>query len=375
MKHLHIISFDIPYPANYGGAIDVFFRIKALHKNGIKIILHCWHKEDRYPQQELEILCEKVYYYKRNEKFTNQLKTTPYAVLSRKSNDLIQNLLKDDYPILFEGLVSCYYLTDKRLNKRIKLFRECNVEHGYYRELAKATTKIKDKIYFYFESIKLKYYEKILHQADYILALSHNDEKHFIAQYPDTKIIYLPCAHTNEIVSTLEGAGNYILYHGNLAVAENEKAALYLCDNVFSKLNDIKCIIAGRNPQKNLQNKITQFKNITLIANPNEDEMSNLIQNAHIHLLITFQNTGLKLKLLNTLFCGRHIIANDAMINGSGAENLCHVANSSQQQISLCHKLMNTTFNKPEIEKRKLALNSIFSNQHQAEIITELIQH
>ena len=91
-------------------------------------------------------------------------------MLSRKSNDLIQNLLKDDYPILFEGLVSCYYLTDKRLNKRIKLFRECNVEHEYYRELAKATTKIKDKIYFYFESIKLKYYEKILHQADYILA-------------------------------------------------------------------------------------------------------------------------------------------------------------------------------------------------------------
>mgnify|MGYP003293224542 CR=1 FL=1 len=26
MKHLHIVSFDIPYPANYGGVIDVFFR-------------------------------------------------------------------------------------------------------------------------------------------------------------------------------------------------------------------------------------------------------------------------------------------------------------------------------------------------------------
>ena len=22
--HLHIVSFDIPYPANYGGVIDVF---------------------------------------------------------------------------------------------------------------------------------------------------------------------------------------------------------------------------------------------------------------------------------------------------------------------------------------------------------------
>ena len=29
-NHLHIISFDVPYPANYGGVIDVFYRVKAL---------------------------------------------------------------------------------------------------------------------------------------------------------------------------------------------------------------------------------------------------------------------------------------------------------------------------------------------------------
>ena len=28
MKHLHIIAFDIPLPANYGGAIDVFIASK-----------------------------------------------------------------------------------------------------------------------------------------------------------------------------------------------------------------------------------------------------------------------------------------------------------------------------------------------------------
>ncbi len=29
-KYLHIISFDIPYPPNYGGVIDVFYKLKAL---------------------------------------------------------------------------------------------------------------------------------------------------------------------------------------------------------------------------------------------------------------------------------------------------------------------------------------------------------
>ena len=41
-KHLHIISFDIPYPPDYGGVVDVFYKIKALSLLGIKIHLHCF---------------------------------------------------------------------------------------------------------------------------------------------------------------------------------------------------------------------------------------------------------------------------------------------------------------------------------------------
>ena len=41
-QHLHIISFTIPYPPNYGGAIDVFFKIKALHSYGVQVHLHCF---------------------------------------------------------------------------------------------------------------------------------------------------------------------------------------------------------------------------------------------------------------------------------------------------------------------------------------------
>jgi len=31
---LHIISFNIPYPPDYGGVMDVFYKIKALHDLG-----------------------------------------------------------------------------------------------------------------------------------------------------------------------------------------------------------------------------------------------------------------------------------------------------------------------------------------------------
>ena len=51
-KHLHIISFDVPYPANYGGVIDVFYKIKALHAKCVKIHLHCFE----YGRAEARVL-------------------------------------------------------------------------------------------------------------------------------------------------------------------------------------------------------------------------------------------------------------------------------------------------------------------------------
>jgi len=56
-KHLHIISFDVPYPTDYGGAIDVFYKIKALHKLGIKIHLQTY-EYGRGQQDELLKYCE-----------------------------------------------------------------------------------------------------------------------------------------------------------------------------------------------------------------------------------------------------------------------------------------------------------------------------
>ena len=40
--HLHIVSFDVPWPANYGGVIDVFYKVKALADLGIRLHLHCF---------------------------------------------------------------------------------------------------------------------------------------------------------------------------------------------------------------------------------------------------------------------------------------------------------------------------------------------
>ena len=97
-KQLHIVSFAIPYPANYGGVIDVFYKLKALSALGVKITLHCF-KYDRQPAKELETLCQKVYYYPRKMLGSHLLGFYPFIVGSRKSEQLVENLLKNKAPI------------------------------------------------------------------------------------------------------------------------------------------------------------------------------------------------------------------------------------------------------------------------------------
>ena len=97
-RYLNIIAFNIPWPANYGGIIDVYYKIKALHQCGVKIILHCFEYE-RAHSPELEAICEKVFYYKRHTGLRTNITLLPYNVYSRKHPELIANLLKNDYPI------------------------------------------------------------------------------------------------------------------------------------------------------------------------------------------------------------------------------------------------------------------------------------
>src|SRR6187399_3138688 len=97
-KHLNIISFDVPYPADYGGVIDIFYKIKYLSEAGIKVHLHCF-QYGRAAHNELNKYCASVNYYPRKTAKSLLFNTLPYIVLSRNAADLKENLLSNDYPI------------------------------------------------------------------------------------------------------------------------------------------------------------------------------------------------------------------------------------------------------------------------------------
>lgn len=370
-KHLHIISFDVPYPANYGGVIDVFYKLAALKKAGIKIHLHCFDY-GRGEAKQLNEFCVEVNYYPRKTGLLTNFSIRPYIVNSRRSDVLIRNLLKDEYPILFEGLHSCYYLDDSRLKNRFKIYRESNIEHHYYYHLFKSEKNPGKKAFFLLESLRLSQYQKVLKFTDLMLVVSQSDTDYLQKCFPDKNVVYLPSFHPNDDFSVIPGKGNFVLYHGKLSVTENYKAAEYLITKIFINSSH-KLIVAGMDPPAHLVRLCEDSSNIELIQNPDDETMFSLIQNAQVNILITFQATGLKLKLLNTLFKGRFCLVNSKMVQGTGLGDLCLVADKDEEIKMSLNNVFEKTFDISEIENRRRLLNKNYSNSQNSQRLMELV--
>ncbi|MFB1002962.1 MAG: hypothetical protein QMC70_02320, partial [Bacteroidia bacterium] len=289
---------------------------------------------------------------------------------SRGSDELLSRLQRDNAPILFEGLHCTFHLSAPSLKHRYKIVRTHNIEHHYYKHLEKSEMRYFKKYFFRIEAEKLRKYESILKHANLIAAISPNDTKHFSKKYENT--IYLPAFHSNNEMVYPGAKGNYLLYHGNLAVPENYTAAMELIQNVFSKL-ETKCIIAGNNPPKELQHLCERFDNIELKTDLSTDAIHKLIANAHINVLHTNQNTGIKLKLLNALYKGKFAVVNPLMVEGSGLEMLCSVGDNFDVIKAKIEEYLLLDYSEAYFTKRKETLLEKFSNTSGAKKLIESI--
>src|SRR5690606_4568147 len=108
---------------------------------------------------------EKVYFYKKEKKLSNYLKSIPFSVCSRFSAELVKNLDNDNFPILFEGLQSTMILNHLKKQPRKLFLRLQNNEERYYLGIFKSEKNAFKKLGYWLESIKYRNYQKtIFHQ-------------------------------------------------------------------------------------------------------------------------------------------------------------------------------------------------------------------
>ena len=370
--HLHIVCLDAPSPPDYGGAIDMHYKIKALAEVGTKIFLHYFNYNSSRNANGLEEYCDAVYTYKRKSIFKALPLSHPFIVQSRVSTELVEQLNKDNYPILLEGL-HCSGVIPFLNNKQRAIIRMHNEEASYYHHLAKTETFFIKRKYFVQESALLKRYQQNLSKEINLACLSETDIEIFRRDYGFKNIHFIPCFIPWQQLTIKEGASDYCLYHGNMLVSENEEAALWLIKNIFSQLN-FSFIVAGKGISKKLSTEAAKYGNISLVNNPPIAKIDELIQNAQVNVLPSMNSTGVKLKLLNALINGRHCITNYNGMKGSKLKEGLVVADTPAQWLEAIKQLTKVPFTLREIEKRKPILD-LYDNKKNAKDLIALYSH
>lgn len=367
-KTIHIISFDVPFPADYGGVIDVFQRLAYWKSIGYDIILHCY-EYGRGTSKELENYCKEVHYYKRKKRVLDLFSKVPFIVKTRINKSLVKRLHQDNFPIWIEGIHCSWLLQEPSLSNRKMLVRTHNIEHNYYNGLAKYSGFLK-KIYYLLEAKKLEQYESILSKATALYAIQKLDFQHY--QKINDNTFYLPSLPQNYFEFDdlfYSETKNYLLYQGSLNVEENQDAVVWLIENVF-KYYPNRCKIAGKSIPKKIKNLCKRFK-IDCIENPSFETMQKLMKEAKIHIMYTKQSTGLKLKLMNILGYNGEILVNDLMLEGSDWRNYCHIANSSDEFRNKIDEILGETSTKLVHLRQEAFKKIIFETQEQLSEIFE----
>ncbi len=363
-RSLNIVSLDVPYPPDYGGTIDIFYKIKALHRQGIDVYLHCF-EYGKGDQKELNHYCKEVYYYQRKTGILSNFSFLPYITYSRRNAQLISNLNSNQFPILFEGLHTVYPLLRGKLQDRRIVLRSHNIEHHYYRYLANRETNLVRKLYFYKEAFLLKRLLQRIPGDTPIAAISPADTSYLRTRFTNT--FWLPPFHSSDQLEINAGSGDYALYHGNLSVSENTEVV----ENLLAAFanQDVQLVIAGKAPTSKVVTCAALASNIRLVSDPDEGSMHRLIQGAHVLLLLTYQPTGIKLKLLESLYRGRFCLANRTMVANTGLETIVVPDEGSVYEIT--KDLMKKTFTDADIAARRETLLLHYDNTANANLLID----
>jgi hypothetical protein len=155
-------------------------------------------------------------------------------------------------------------------------------------------------------------------------------------------------------------------------VQENIDTSHFIIEKILPQI-PYRVIIAGKEPAATIYQKGKDLNQLTIIANPNDSEMKQLISNAQINLLVTEQATGVKLKLINALSQGKFCIANRKMLVGTKLDPWVSQANTAAEIILKIEELMQKEFSEQEYLQRQKILDSSWRNKNKALKMIDLL--
>jgi len=384
MKILMLTPY-VPYPPSSGGQIRTLNLLKYLSKNN-QITLVCLYKnhEEKKYIKDLYQYCEKIYPCQRPEKpwqIKNILKTIfsslPFLIVRNYSNEakeIINQLLKNEkFDVIHAE--TFYVMPHLPKTKTPIILVEQTIEYQVYQHFVNGLFFLL-KPFFYFDILKLKYWERFFwRKADIVAAVSKSDEKNIKELEPNLKTAIIPNGAGEQMIIKKLPQKNLkkpiILFQGNFFWLQNIEAAEFLIKKIYPLLKKIipetKIIISGQRA-----NQIKAPSDIEIInLNLNDTQLvKDIYQKATVFVAPIFGPGGTRLKILAAMASGIPVISTKIGITGLDVKNNENVliANTAQEFINAILKI---TSNKKLYQKIQTNAYLLIKEKYNWQVISK----
>lgn len=376
MKILDIALFPV-YPPNYGGAFVFYYPPLELVKRKHEVNFITMREDEKADYAEFEENFKNNIYISKKNKFFSLAGKIPYsckrfAPSQKEKEEIFQNIEKENYDIvMFHGPHSALYfylLKDYLSSKKIPtVYWSHNIEAEYLLSNCKASTSVGRKIFYYFEYLKMRSFEKsFIQNFNLIFTVSPEDQKKLALMNPKAKIIWIkPIIPLSSL-----SAKNYekfpqkdqlkkfdyrILFTGILSHQDNKFAVLWFAKEVMpilrKKIN--ACfVVVGKDPAKEILDLTEDRKNNDIFVFGNVKSLVPFYEIVDLVVVPLFNSAGIKIKLIEALRYKKKIVSRPEGVFGSGLKDIVPVAEKAEDFAQKCFDVLENKIDFEPIWKR-----------------------
>lgn len=319
-----VVSGFIPYPPVFGGAIDIWERIKGLHALGHTVDLIVTDKNNPTQAQltEMALYTNCFFYARRQNKWQQLFFKLPLQMLSRKSLSSIQ--INKTYDLVILESEFCWPITlNKTINYKKCVVRVHNIEHHYFKSLGKSARTLKEKIYYKIEALKIKQFSTLIfNKVNKLWFISKDDLKR--VNLPN-KSVFIPFPINDAFISPEVKPEENVVFMGSLFMQNNIFGLDWYLQNVhpllIKQLPKYHFYIIGSLKEDNpeIQKKYNNIPKVTFVVNT--PCLKAFYQKASVFINPMFHGSGVKVKSVNALVNGLPLVSTAVGAEGIGLTN------------------------------------------------------
>ena len=334
MKVLMLTPY-LPYPLLTGGQTRSYNLIKRLSSLGHEITLFCLVKNnnERKYVGELEKYCQQVSVFNRSEKpwtAVNILRTGfsfyPFLVVrnwaSGEKEAIEKKIRQEEFDLIH---AETFYVMPHIPKTSIPiLLVEQTIEYLVYRHFAEESRFLALKPLFYFDVLKMKYWElRYWKQAAKVVAMSDEDRKIMISEVSRLSVDIVPngvdSRYFNKTIAS-KSKEQIILYVGNFTWLQNREAVDVLVRKIWPKIKSslplAKLWIIGKEAQKFFPNLSVEDIRVEEVADIRE-----VYQKASVLVAPIYGGGGTRYKNFEAFASGLPVITTSIGIRGTNAKD------------------------------------------------------